>query len=85
MFCTGKHPKEAIIGYVLEVSKQVDSPKVQTCCYDVCSERGWDDLKAAAQAALNDQRAITVPNWGPETVAEAAGEYLKSLEKSQRR
>ena len=81
MYSTGKHPKEAIIGYLLEVSHQVDDPRVQVCCYGVCQERGWDDLKAAAKVALNDQRAITIPNWGPETVSEAAGKYLKTLEK----
>lgn len=89
MYSTEKHPKEAIIEYVKTVRQQVYNPRcdprVQVCCYHLCRERGWDDLRAAAQAALKDERAITIPNSDPETVGEAAQKYLKSLEKKSSR
>lgn len=59
------HPKDCIIHYILSLMSTSKDVQARSCCYSLCGQRVWDDLKPYAVKDLFDERTVFVPNSYP--------------------
>jgi hypothetical protein len=75
-----KHPKEAVIGYIMQVATSKD-PEVRAICYEVCQKAGWNDLRKHAEIDQHSKELLTSPGTPLlGTLGMYAKNYLESLQ-----
>ena len=80
-------PKVVVLNYLVSLSSSPD-PLVRFCCYELCFDRGWDDLLKNATDDVYDPSVIWEANMDPaedpfdQTLGKMATRYVNRITSS---